>query len=43
VGFSNAANFATAFLNMQGMTPSEYRRTTKQLRVSESMKNTNDV
>jgi len=43
VGFSNAANFATAFLNMQGMTPSEYRRQTKQLRVSESIKNTKDV
>ncbi|MGO1767109.1 hypothetical protein CAP48_00425 [Advenella sp. S44] len=43
VGFSNSANFATAFLNKQGMTPSEYRRKMKQLRVSESMKNTNDV
>ncbi|AHG65915.1 response regulator transcription factor [Advenella mimigardefordensis] len=43
VGFSNAANFATAFLNVQGMTPSEYRRKTRQLRVSESVKNTNDV
>ncbi len=43
VGFSNAANLATAFLNMQGMTPSEYRRKTKQIRVSESVKNVNDV
>lgn len=43
VGFSNAANFATAFLNVQGMTPSEYRRKTRQLRVSESVKNTNDL
>lgn len=38
VGFSNSANFATAFLNLQGVTPLEYRRQMRQLRDSESQK-----
>ncbi len=39
VGFSNSANFATAFLTVQGMTPLEYRQQMKRNRIASQENN----
>lgn len=43
VGFSNSANFATAFLNAEGMSPSAYRLQIKRAQMNERLNAANDT